>query len=1103
MARVNQPFISFNRGLVSPKALARVDLERTKLSAEVFTNWIPKTQGAMTIRPGTKYFGSSLNDTGAEYLEFVAATDDVALVELTHQNMRIWLGDDAHELALLGRPLVATTVSFSDTGWDNSSTGGAVATTATDLIPAMTGATTNGITISASSEQASLSRQAWRAGDNLNTTEWEDTGANFIEGVSSLPSWWMVNFGSGNTKAVSSYSIRAYENSGLLANAPSAWTLQSNDVDTGAGWTTVDSRSSQTGWAASEKRTFERLDADTGTIEAFRYWRVNVTTVNGSLSVVIAEIEMFDAATAQQAKFSNGALTLNPTSIGGLAKATRRVQVDTGDVDVEHGLVLAVSRGPVTLRCGSTSGDDDYISEASLGTGYHNLAVTPADDFYITIQSDAQVDRIVSSISIGDSGTVEITAPWGANDLGNIRYDQSADVVYVDCDGVRPSKIERRGTGRSWSVVDYAPNNGPFLPSPSSSAKMSVSHFFGNTTLNSDVPFFNAGHVGALVRAFHDGQSGQWLLGAAGAHTDAIKVTGISDTGTPGADSERRIVFAVSGTWAGRITIKRSIDGDDLGFKTIPASFTSPSDTGTFTKTIDDPDDNLEVWYRAELADTGTGSNGYTSGVAVVTATYGGGGITGIGRITGYNTNTDVDIEVLSRFSDTGSSDNWQQGYWSDARSFPSAVALHGGRLAHANGGSVFLSVADDYENFDDDTIGDAAPIIRTLGSGPVDKIRYLLSLLRLIVGTAGAELTMRSSSLDEPLTPANSSAGGFGTQGAANLRALKMDNRAIFIQRSLQRLFMVGAGTQGNNFGDYEGSELTLLVPDLLAAGVVSIAVQRQPDTRFHIVLADGTVGILTYEPQEEVICWSMWETDGAVERAMVLPGISEDAVYYHINRTINGVTKRYLEKWALESECVGDTGLTWIMDCAKSYTDTGRTATLTGFLHLAGLDAVVWSDDTGSIPGVDRSPDVSGVQTVYAVDTGAGTITLATPVHHAVAGKAYNADWTSTKLAYAAEAGTALGQMKRTDKIIFVLHNTHNNGLFFGSDTGHLDPLPRVIDGAVVDADTIFPTFDQAAMAFPGLWDADSRIHLRAKAPRPATVLAIAPTVGTSEKV
>jgi hypothetical protein len=116
MAEVNVPLIVFNRGLISPLALARVDLDRTRLSAEIMTNWIPKTQGAMRIRPGTKYRGSSINDTGAYFIEFVAATDEAALLELTKAKMRVWM-DDTGTISLLGRPPVDTKVHISDTGW--------------------------------------------------------------------------------------------------------------------------------------------------------------------------------------------------------------------------------------------------------------------------------------------------------------------------------------------------------------------------------------------------------------------------------------------------------------------------------------------------------------------------------------------------------------------------------------------------------------------------------------------------------------------------------------------------------------------------------------------------------------------------------------------------------------------------------------------------------------------------------------------------------------------------------------------------------------------------------------------------------------------------
>lgn len=1096
MARGNVPFLAFNRGLVSPKALARVDLDRTRLSAETFTNWLAKSQGAMRLRPGTVWNGSSYSDTGAEFIEFVASTDDVALLEMTKERMRIWLPSDTGntwetpvqhgEFVPMARPKVDTTVTLADTGWSNTSTGGVAAASieSTDSIPDMTAETTSGVTVS-DTGGAFAGNEAWMAADDDNATSWFHSAES--------EATWQVDFGAGNTKAIKRYSIRATADSLFLSRTPSAWQFQ-RSAD-GVTWTTEDTQGSETAWAVSEKRTF--TIEDTGATAA-RFWRFNFSANSGgSASLTAAEFEFFAGGQSTQVRSLGSKMRFNATAIGSLARLEKRVIVS--DTGTEHSLAIKIGRGPVTMRVGSSQRDDDYISETSLGTGWHNLAFTPQGDFWITLQSDAIVDRIVDSLTIGDSGTVEVTTDFDASNIEDIRYDQSADVVFVDCEGVVQHKIERRGTGRSWSFVEYRPDNGPFFTGASSSAKLWTSQRYGNTDLNSDIPFFNSSHVGALFRMFNEGQGGIWALGAKNAVTDAVKITGVGDTGTFSDSGDRQLRVHVTGTYTGTLEIQRSVDGEDLGFHVANVDFMggAPTDTGTFSRTINDTDDNLEAWYRVKVIN-------WTSGVALVRIVYRGGGVHGIARVTGYNSNTNVDVEVLSRFSDTGPTDSWQEGFWSDAQGFPGAVALHDGRLAHAGGSNLFLSEADNYESFDSTVEGDAGPIVRTLGSGPVDSIHFMVSLLRLILGTAGANLSVRSSSLDEPLTPSNNGVKSFSTQGAANLRAAKVDTKAVHVQRSGKRVFLIGFGTGADALGDYESTELTLFVPDLLNAGVVSLAVQRQPDTRIHCVLSDGTVGILTYEPQEEVVCWQTWETRSgdAVEKAMVLPGEDEDLVFYHVRRSINGVTKRYLERWATEADSEGDTGLSWLADCAKFYTDTGRATALTGFSHLNGEATIVWADDTGqSYPGKDLSYDTGGVQRTYTV--AAGTVTVGEAVHHAVVGLPYSATWKSSKLAYAAQAGTALAQLKRTDKIAFVLYNTHCRGLRFGNDTGNLDPLPRIVDGSTVDSRKIFATFDKPAMPFPGLWDADSRIVLRATAPRPCTVLAAVPTVQTNEKV
>lgn len=1126
MATAYATLLAFNRGQIAKTSLARTDLDRTRLSAEIMTNFLPKTQGPMILRPGTKYLGSSLNDTGAAWVEFVASVDQTALLELTNDKMRIWLPSDTGNTwetpvatgldVPMARPLVATTLSISDTGWTDISTGGAVVTATASVIPEMTAERTNRVRMTASSSvdfSPTTGGRPWNAADRDNVTNWRDTGST---SVPTLPSWLNVDFDTGgltaNRVAVSKYSVRASSIAGGLDNAPRTWRLLTGNFDTGTfatdtgKWTLEDERTNEIDWTASEKREYTPPGADTGTIEARRHWRMYVTGCdtgnpggNSLTGLVIAEIEMFSSSATQ-------VMILDATARGSISKQRKRVIVDTGDAGVEHGLKIHISRGPVTLRVGSSANDDDYISETSLETGYHNLAFTPEGNFFVVVQTDETINRVIQSIGISDSGTVELTTPWGSDDLDNVRYDQSADVVYTNCLNVKPHKIERRGTGRSWSVVEHTPDNGPFLAGRTSDAKLGIAAKYGNTQMHASQPFFKPSQVGALFQITHEGQSGRWALGDIDAKTDVIEVTGISDTGTPGTTNERRLTIAASGTYSGQITIERSFDGPDFGFKQVTSDYVttgSAQDTGTFTTVVDDRDDNVTVFYRARRS---TGS----SGVAIINATYKSGSVTGTARVTSYNGTTEVDVEVLENFSDTGSSENWVEGAWSERRGYPSAVALHEGRLAHAGNSNIWMSVSDDYENFDDSVEGESAPIARTLGSGPVNTVQYLLSLLRLIVGTTGNEIAVKASSLDETLTSTNSAAGAFSTQGSASLRAVKLDNKGLFVQRSQKKLYMYGFGLSQEALNDYESQELTILAPDILSSGVVSIAIQRQPDTRIHCVLADGTVAILTYEPQEEVLAWSKWVTDtgsnSAVEKAMVLPGTEEDAVYYHVRRTIKGATKRFLEKWALESECQGDTGLSWLVDCAVSHTDTGGTLVISDFApHLGGQTIAAWANDTGqsNSVGKDMTPDdTGGDQVLLSLDTG-GDLTLTdSGWKHVVGGLPYRADFKSTKLAYGAQGSTAMTMKKRIDRLALVLHQTHNNALFVGSDTGHLDPMPRVTDeGATVDANKIYAEYDKFGFPFNGEWDEDSRLYIRGKAPRPATIMAALPRVTTNE--
>ena len=984
MGRENVALQSFNRGRISPLALARTDLKRTALSAEVQTNFMPRTLGSMMLRPGLRYLGSSRDDAEAVFIPFVFSTSDTALIEVTDGALRVWVDDEPIE-----RPAVGTTVtngSFDTdlTGWDSADQSGAVS--------------------------------AWATGGLLSLTGTE-----------------------------------------------------------------------------------------------------------------------FNAAIRRQ-----------------------QVTVAGGDANKEHGLRIVVSRGSVTLKVGTASGTDEYLSY-TITSGEHSLAFTPTGDFHIELSAVTAYASLVTSVSIDLPGTMEIPAPWPAAALGLIRYDQSADVIYLACKGYQPRKIERRSK-TSWSLVLYQPTDGPFRVPNLGTTTLTPSGLTGNITLTASKDVFEAGNVGSLYRITSIGQAVSSALSGEAQFTDHVKVTG---TGT-----QRNVQIDTTGTYTGKLTIQRSVSepgawvdvstenvntayNDKLNGQTryyrlsllhsfgtvtinlkgrtaglvsnsATATLTASGTTNYVTVTGDDDERTLLItsagtWSGTLTLQVATSTSGpwtdvvidpfnnpyndaldnqiiyyrigfkpgdYTSGTATVKMTASNGGIAGVVRVTEFVSETQVNASVLKTLGGTTGSTEWSEGLWSDRRGWPSAVTIANGRLWHAGKNRIVASVSDAYEGFDPDTEGDSGPINRTIGQGPVDDINWIIALQRIMLGTASAEVSIKSSSFDEPITPTQFSLGFPSTQGSAEIAPVKVDSTGLFVNRGGTRIMelVYNEGTY-----DYATGNKTILVPEIGEPGVVRLACQRQPDTRVHAVRSDGTVAVLISDAAEEVSCWIEVETDGFIEDAVVLPGSVEDAVYYLVRRTIDGQTRRYLERWAKESDCRGGE----LNKLADAFIEVERdisdpSDTITGLDHLEGREVVVWAD------GMDFSPDDpdTGVQRTYAVSS--GQVTLDEQVLKAVIGLPYRARFKSTKLAYAAQAGTALNRRKKLNRLGFVLANTHALGIKYGPDFDTLDDLPLMEEGLEVGADTIHAHYDFDLMEFAGDWTTDSRLCLEARAPRPCTVLA-----------
>lgn len=933
MAKQEKVLLAFNRGVISPRGLARVDLERMAMSADQQTNWMPRVLGSMMLRPGLEHIGNINGNNVGRQIPFTFGVDDTAQLEISANGslgrLRVRIDD-----VLITRPTVTTVITNP-------------------------------------------------------------------------------GFGSDLT-----------------------------------GWT----------------------DDDEGG-----------TAVSA---------QVFDA-------FHGGVMSL----IGdGENAAVRTQEVTVIETGVEHAIDLDVVRGVVGLRVGSTDGDDDYVAESLLGMGNHQMSFTPSGNFWIQVSNVHEHEVWVSSIDMSASGNMFLSSPWDEVHLPKLRWEQSGDVIYVAADGTKQYKIERRGDGRSWSIVEYFPENGPFRVQNTGPIDITPSAISGQITLTASKPLFRPGHANhSLFRMASSGQTVTNTISAQDTFTPVIRVVG--------AEAARVFAVIIENLSDSTVTLQFAFSDDG------PWNDTSPQYTVDFSDSYDDGQDDQIIFYRL-----GIKTGDYGTDTVTCTLNYTGGSIQGVVRINGYVSRTSVTASVLSDLGATTATKDWWEGEWSDHRGYPSAVALHEGRLWWAGNDKIFGSVSDGYENWDDNTVGDSGPISRSIGFGPIRIIHWLMSMGRLLFGTsdnssniAAAKmdgnnpLGARSNSFDEPLTPTN-----------FNIKTIS--SRGLFVDRTEQRLHELLYDIDQQ---DYKSQDLTVFAPDYNKAGIVQIAVQIKPDLRVHCVRADGTAGVLIYDRLENVICWCEMTSpgaDGVIEDVSVLPGTVEDQVYYVIKRTINSSTERHLCKWALESEAIGGQ----LSKIADSFTVYDGAATITPFttelLHLRGETVVIWAD------GRDIGTDV-------VTDTGALTNNLAVAASKVVAGLGYMARFKSSKLGDL--TGFSLLERKHVQRIGFIAENMHYQGLQYGPrfsgvaqisesawgesfgdawgdswgvegsvSTQPLWDLPQEQDGLIQPPDTIYATYHEDDFAFGGEWDTDSRICLQAEAPRPVTILAAIAVIESVEE-
>ncbi|MCK1367620.1 hypothetical protein [Bradyrhizobium sp. 62] len=810
-----------------------------------------------------------------------------------------------------------------------------------------------------------------------------------------------------------------------------------------------------------------------------------------------------------------------------------------------------------TVQVGSASRLSDLALLRNMGMGWHTVGFNPSGASAVFLQFiNENSDTVtVSSLVFLTNEPIEVTSPYPASVMGSLRWSQSGDVKYIFHDSYQTHKLERRGD-TSWSLVKVFFQDGPWFGlNPDTdlykSNLIKNGLFSGGlaewTPVSSGNGFVNYNTSSTTTSAIY--------LSCA---KDGASTSQISQAVTTGAVNKvHTIHFQVVG--GGNITFGVGTAANDGTY----AALTGYS-AGWYTVSFTPTASPFYVTFNtanavAAILGGVTGvycyntssrllQPGGTTGSISVTAladfkpfksTDVGrslrfeypGREPGWGVITAYGSTQSVTVLLYRNIPSSAPLESWRMGAWSDTTGWPHCGTFYQQRLFGARTTSqpqtIWASQSGDFQNMRPDSwvagaksVQDSNALNFTLASGIAAPITWLMSARRLIAGTAIGQWYI--SSKGAALTPSDFSADPQSSVKARDVAPLEIDSGGLFIQRAKRAVYDLGYAYQ---IDALKASDITILSDHIGKASFAQIVYQAEPISSVWGRLEDGTLACLTYKRDQNVVGWTpvvLAATDAGaavVESISVIPGnsdpgqvytsINRDEVWMIVKRTINGVTKRYIEM--MEGYFDGPNRATYLdksewrtdmkaaqvdafyVDCGLTYSGTATT-TISNLTHLEGETVKVVAD--GAV-----QPD--------QVVTG-GAITLSLAASKVQVGLSYGWIYRGMKLPYGSQTGPGLGQTKTVNGLVFVLRDSASFDYAIDlagdgdEEAGALEfssvPFRRPGD-AMSEA---YPLFSGEVLVDPPSgsgFSTDPRVVMQGTAPMPWTLLAIQPRISESE--
>lgn len=345
--------------------------------------------------------------------------------------------------------------------------------------------------------------------------------------------------------------------------------------------------------------------------------------------------------------------------------------------------------------------------------------------------------------------------------------------------------------------------------------------------------------------------------------------------------------------------------------------------------------------------------------------------------------------------------------------------------------------------------------------------IQHIVPLSQLILLTSAAEWRVTSINSDA-ITPTSISVKPQSYVGSSAVQPCIINNSLVYCAARGGHVRELGYSWQSNGFVT---NDLALRAAHLFDTFSLSdMAFSKAPIPILWFVSSTGKLLGFTYVPEQQVGAWHQHDTvNGAFESCACVAEGAEDVLYVVVRRTINGETKRYVERLAtrlfssLEEACFVDASVTVTGDALT---------TISGLDHLEGQIVSVLADGKIQTQKTVSSGSIS-------LDAAADTVQVGLPI---------TADLVTLPAALGIDSAAGQGRRKNVNRAWVRVFNSA--GFWVGPDTSHLSwcgPAPRT-PGVDVPLVT-----DEVQLVLTPEWGQGGQVAIRQTDPVPLDVVAM----------